>query len=350
MKTVGILTYHDINNFGAQLQAASLNKFLRDSGYDSSIINYTPIRSRVRIYATCIRPFLRFDLKGFNEQRRKREVFRRSAVELGDISERPIITSRGVEKAVRDFDVLVCGSDELWNFDNYLGYQKPYLLDLKFSGKKISYAASMGNCVPDLDLKRGFKRGLQSFSKVLVRDGYTSKFLESIGVPSEVVVDPTYLSDVQPVYKETEPYLMVSGALNYCQIREIIKLSKILGLRILTPGYKYEGFEDSFIEASPQQWIGYIKNAAFHVTSLFHGAAFSMKYQTKFAVYLTPGKENKIGFMMELFNQTHRVIELPALANQIADLLEEDFSDQFSENMQRVIERSRRLLIDAVGF
>ena len=39
MKKVGILTFHAANNYGAVLQAYSLNRNIKKLGYDSCVIN-----------------------------------------------------------------------------------------------------------------------------------------------------------------------------------------------------------------------------------------------------------------------------------------------------------------------
>jgi len=39
---IGILTYHFTNNYGGLLQAYSLQKFLRNKGYNVDFINYLP--------------------------------------------------------------------------------------------------------------------------------------------------------------------------------------------------------------------------------------------------------------------------------------------------------------------
>ena len=42
MKTVGILTFHFVNNYGALLQAWALQTFLERSGFAPSFINFRP--------------------------------------------------------------------------------------------------------------------------------------------------------------------------------------------------------------------------------------------------------------------------------------------------------------------
>ena len=50
MKKIGILTYHSVYNFGANLQALSTLCYFRNHGYDVKIINWRP-RDLLKNYA-----------------------------------------------------------------------------------------------------------------------------------------------------------------------------------------------------------------------------------------------------------------------------------------------------------
>jgi hypothetical protein len=345
---IGILTYHDINNFGAQLQAASIQKFLVTQGFDATLINYKPIRSRVRIAGTILRPLSKLKISAAIAEYKKRRLFSKSYREMSKVSNKPLYNISGVEKEASKYDVLICGSDELWNFDNYLGYQAPYILDFKSDAKLISYAASMGYCSPDKNLENRMKSALNKFSSILVRDNYTSQFLEKLGIQHKKVIDPTYLIDLPPKCLVDTPYILITGSLNDHQISEAFKTAKVLNLKVITPGYKYRNHEDSYVNASPLEWVGYVKNAKYHITSLFHGAAFSIKHQTPFGIYLTPGKENKIKYMMDIFELSGRLVNVNANANDIEKTITTPFSKNFTNHRDEVINNSKQALLEAI--
>ena len=42
MKKVGVMTWYKYNNYGTVLQSFALSSIIKELGYDTSLINYTP--------------------------------------------------------------------------------------------------------------------------------------------------------------------------------------------------------------------------------------------------------------------------------------------------------------------
>lgn len=317
---VGILTYHDINNFGAQLQAASVQRFLASSGVDAELIDFRPWRHEVRRNMTLVRALARMDFRRFGRELSRNQSFRSSIAEMAALSKRQAFLSRSVSEISKDYQVLVCGSDELWNFGNYLGYMAPYILDfpVRPGVVKISYAASMGSYGPSGDMSGKMKSALSGFSRILVRDPTTETFVRDLGLDATRVVDPTFLTDLGPIVPDIGDFMMISGGMKHAQVEQALAAARQLKLRPISVGVAYPGHEDIHVKATPREWIGYVKAATCHVTSLFHGAALSLKYETPFSVFLTPGKEQKILSLLDWMSEGGRVVTADADASTIA--------------------------------
>lgn len=357
-KKVGILTYHDINNYGAQLQAASLQRFVESLGFDAELINYCPWRSRVRHLMVFVRLSIRMKLKVFKFEFLRRRKFLKSIRRLAKVSNENIYTQAGVGRySYSKYDYLICGSDELWNFQNYLGYQRPYVLDFSVSNnvKKISYAASMGSCEPGAALRNQMESSLKQFSTVMVRDPHTKKFIESlndVNSPTRVV-DPTLLWDFTPVPpKIRPPYVLLTGAL--CELPNIVSLAKEFakrkGLEILCIGVKPLGLEDRVVQATPEEWVGYIAAAECHITSLFHGSIFSMKHKTPFCVVVPDDKKQKISSLLEMLCQENRALNVDCSFENLELAILTEFSEKFGEAKSREILKSKQKLASALGL
>jgi hypothetical protein len=347
---IGILTYHDINNYGAQLQAASVERFLTSNGLDAELVDFRPWRHEVRRNTTILRA-----LKKLKTAEAKRHVamnrsFRASISEMARVSSGSTMFASQVHKICTHYDVLVCGSDELWNFGNYLGYMAPYILDipLKPGARKVSYAASIGSFKPDAAMKGRMKAALSSFNRILVRDPASLKLVSELGFAATRVLDPTFLADLNPISPKQTGYVMISGGLTSQQVNNAVDASRILGLKPISVGVAYPGHESLYVPATPREWIGFVKNASYHITSLFHGAALSLKYDTPFAVYVTPGKEQKIASLVDLFSAGNRQVPVNADGQTVAQAASTPLPAELARIRQELVQASQDAFIAAV--
>ena len=354
---IGVLTYHDINNYGAQLQASSLQRFLQSLGHEAYLVDYRPWRSRVRYGMVYCRAVMSLDISKLKFEYKKRGMFKDSITRLADLTPKKFYFQSSAMRHAQEFDVLVCGSDELWNFGNYLGYQAPYILDYDYGSikpKKLSYAASMGDFKPDDVSKQLVRKSLQGFSSIFVRDTHTKAFVESLDssfAPTRVV-DPTLLWDFEgesPTQKE--PYLLLTGAgCNSSAVSQAAKkLAKDQGLKIISIGVSPPGLESTTVVATPEQWIGYINNAQLHITTLFHGSIFSMKARKAFCVIVPDEKREKISSLLSWFGQSKRALSPEFTMDEMKQGLNMEFDEAFNEQIELRISESKSMLVRAIG-
>lgn len=301
---VGIVTTHDEINFGAYLQAYSLQKHIESLGCSAELINYKSMEyKKAELMATykLKNPFYLLSTirKAFKFHKAQRKHMRVSS---------KLKTINDINK--QNFDVLVFGSDEIWNLNNCLGgVIDNYYFGVGLKSRKISYAVSFGSTSEVRSDQVAIKESLLSFENVSVRDKNSEEVMQAIGsLNTTIVLDPTFL--VEQVV--TEPKIKTKYIFYYCVNtnvkldKEVLALSEKLGIPVIAFGYKNSAFK-SRISIDPFEWLGYLKNAEYVVTDMYHGTIFSIKYQKKFIVELTDYRENKLGFLIDVFGLRSRV-------------------------------------------
>lgn len=199
MKKLGLITFHDTNNFGSWLQTYALYKKLADIGITVEVIDYRcdEIIRREKLTLHSVNEIL---LKKSGEvylillKRLIKQFF------FWLYSQKYIRVSRikynriNIKSANAKYDVFMIGSDLVWD-TRVTNRDFTYMADFaEESKRKISYAASLGyERIPDNELKE-YKRCLSRFHSISVREESAEKLLKDIvSVPIEVVSDPTML-------------------------------------------------------------------------------------------------------------------------------------------------------------
>lgn len=325
MKHVGILTFHRAENFGAVMQAFALQTVVRKMGYLCGIVDYRSraiecnydvfnpsiLWSRKNIIKSLHAYFSRF--KNINERickKRGYELFRSKHFDL-------IAYADAVNQ-----DILITGSDQVWNLHLTGGFDSNYFLSKKaFRGiRKISYAASS-----DIDPHRLLEKSssfvssaLNDFVAVSVRESFLKEILEKISKREiSVCLDPTLLLDADEYEQISESPAKTRYCLVYHMSKssETIRLGKSiadhdgLGLVEIFGGYADKTQKSDIIAApSPTELLGWIMAADSIVTTSFHGIAFSLIFKKNFWV-VDAGNNFRQRNILKLLNLEHRMIK-----------------------------------------
>ena len=132
---IGILTYHQADNLGAVMQAYALSKYLQKEGHEAEVIDYrcfaiechydifNPriLLSRKNVFQSITEYFGRF--KMLNEHIRKHRFFK--AFHTKNISMSKRMSS--IKKPLT-YDIIITGSDQVWNFHLNKGSENIHLL------------------------------------------------------------------------------------------------------------------------------------------------------------------------------------------------------------------------------
>lgn len=308
----GIVTYHDGFNFGAFLQVYALQRTLDKLGVLSEIINYkSPSHSywEYRCLFYTRRPTL---LMG---NFCKMLAFFRAHKKLR--LSNTVSDAKGL--ADLNYDCVIFGSDEIWNYSNPIVKLDPVYFGVEVPAtRRISYAASCGSLPQDSVVPDVVSQGWRNFDFISVRDG-SSKALVSqhVEIPVELVLDPTFLVDFsgEEIECPQKDFILVYTTGFTPEVQKAVREYAIrAGKRLVSIGYRNSFCDENVIGIGPFKFLGYYKAASVVITSMFHGTIFGIKYNKPLAIVVDPYRTNKLATMLERFGLRDRVTDADGLA------------------------------------
>ncbi len=308
---IGILTFHNGYNYGAFAQAFALQKYLLDlNGQDNvEIINYKNLVFTLREYKYFL---LKKSITEIIYNLKKIFKFK-SEQKLLSKTKRIYFDSSLYKYK---FDVVFFGSDSIWNYTNEFAPN-----DLVYFGKNInsnikaSYAASFGPDKFEDGYPKKIEKLINEFNYLGARDNNTKSFVSNFLEKDKnvsIVLDPTFLIDFRKYSKKPKlnNYILIYCIeLNKNQIDTLKKLSYRTGKKLVSVGYTLDWCDISFPNISPFEWIGYIEQADFVFTSMYHGTLLSCQLNKNFATFVTKYRKNKIVDILNRLNLAERIIE-----------------------------------------
>lgn len=332
---IGIITINSAYNYGCVLQAWSLERYLEKEGHQTWIINYRPpeIDEVYRLFEERKR-FANLGLNAvYNGLRRIKFHLTqgkriRKAKKFEEFINRtmhttkPFVSYRELEaqEAGAPYDVLITGSDQVWNSSITKGLKPAYFLEFDHTGKKkISYASSIGKTELTSEEQEFFARSLQKYSAVSVREQSAKDLLAPL-IKQEISVaaDPTLLlekSDFDTLKKPSrfrEEYLLVHIIGEDENVKKIAAaMSKILNLPIVQNRGKkqYERELGRFADAGPKEFIGLIEGASFVVTNSFHATLFAILYERNFITIPHKLYPERMRYLLEQVGLSDHLVE-----------------------------------------
>ena len=285
MTRIGMMTFLHNDNYGSILQAWALQQTLTDMGFDAVHIDYAPGKQEKIRNLLMSGNSPRLILEGMRKKSAAGKMhggfdeFRKTCIR----TTAPCRDHAALARAAEDFDVLLCGSDQIWS---PVWLNPAYFLD--FSDKpKVSYAPSLGvKDMPKAGKRRKIARLVKGFSAVSVREQEGAALLvEMTGLEPVVMPDPVMLvpkDKWQSVMDENVPqekYILcyfIGDNPSYWDTVAAVAQQENCAVRVIprTEGARNAGYaleED----VPPKRWLGLINGAAHVVTDSFHGATFS---------------------------------------------------------------------------
>lgn len=301
MKKIGILTYHTGYNYGASLQAYALQTTIEKMGLDCEIINFETdrfIASREMFSRNPkrIKEWIKIvsRIPYYKSLKKRQALFDEYTKNCLNITER-YATEQEVIIHAEDYDTIVCGSDQIWNLSQKDAPAANPIFFLNFEKKqrRVSYAASFGKWVKEASQSEDvFLKWLKQFDALSVREKSGVEYIQSLGLPCELVLDPTLLLDAKE-YDEIcrerlvdEPYvLLFSWACTKEVVEAAKKIAKELKLPLINivppPRAMFKGVKRK-LDVGPCEFLSMVKHAEFVVTNSFHGTVFSVTFEKPF--------------------------------------------------------------------
>lgn len=341
---VGILTYHNGINHGAFLQIYALQNYLKELGIGNVVINYKNAGYTLNEYKSFL---LTKNPVRFWRNLVKIIKFKRDLMQL-DKTQR-IFNKQQLSKM--KFDLVILGSDSIWNYTNELSCFDPvYFSDSINADKIISYAASFGpdtcgNKYPDT-----IPPLLNRLDLISVRDPNSKSFVKRlIQKDAELVLDPTFLYDFRKEAcgcKYSNFILLYSLNLGKDGVAVLKAFAERNNKKLISIGYYNEGCDINIVSLSPFEWLGFIKNADMVVTSMYHGALFSIKFNKEFCSIITPYRANKLKPFLIKYGLHGR---MATAADQVMNIFNRQINwEEVNEKIDNEIIKSKRFLLKAV--
>lgn len=330
---IGIITFHASHNYGSMLQAWALQTFLEKRGHQVEIVNY---RSQLQkaVYHKPI-SFARWDvalatfkrmllypksIPLLNEKWQLFEDFLQN--ELNITNEYHSVEE--LQKARMDYDLLICGSDQIWNTgapdcgEAYFGNW--------FSGKKISYAASLGP-EPEKCDSMFLEQQINDFDAVSVREQRSLDYLieQRIVKNGCVVCDPTLLLDGDDynIHIDDEPLIQGDYVFFYTAVglpphqyfKIASEIGREMGCQVVTEKASYPkdikryGNVRNYIPTGPSEFLNLIRYAKCVCGDSFHLQVFSILFHKDF--YCINGdKDGRTNHLLKQLGLESRIIRL----------------------------------------
>lgn len=289
---IGILTHQYINNYGAFLQAWALREAIAElfPNDEVQIIDYVNLKHFIINAGGWFRFYKnRESFKDWMEKIKLPRTFAKARNQEMVLSKR---CSNAKQINALDFDCIIVGSDEVWNYKDTKGNAALKFGEGLTCKNLIAYAPSVGKTAADECVPEYVIRGIKKFKKISARDDLTEQLVCNItGTAPERVLDPTFLAEFPraELAAKKKPYILFY----YCEnlphniLNQIFSYAKEHGLAVYGAGECDKRYSEITVNLMPFEWVEMFRNAEFVFTGTFHGAVFSILNRRQFKVYLT---------------------------------------------------------------
>ena len=344
-KRIALVSFFKSESYGAILQCLGLQRVLQQNGFDPLYLDYErkinlPFSKRViNLGYQLVRRFF-----GYARRYKRTTFFKNQYLNTSQLD------------MVSSYALYIVGSDQVWLPENVNDF---FLLNFVKDGRKMSYASSFGvSSLPD-HLIDYYRLSLSSFNAISTREHDGKQILSRLGFNDvRVVLDPTMLLTKEEwlIYAKLPKYdrryilcyVMSGDDVTTSQIKRIAKcLAERKRLPILTIGDKeYKVLipgNRMICDAGPSEFLGYIHNADYIITSSFHGTCFSILFKKNFINVLRP--DNPVNCRIEELDKKLGLETRLHYTNSI------DYMPDFSSIDYSVVESKLSLFRnDSLGF
>lgn len=357
-KKIGILTMHKIINFGSALQAYALQKFISNLGYKNcEIIDFLYAKNSKK----------KKTLKGrivsiMPSIRRKKRKFHDFWNKYLKTSNQTFTSSQELTVKTCNYDIYLTGSDQVWN-PSFKEDVLPFMFSFIEDGNKMSYAASFSTGKIENEYKSSFSKYLSQYKYISVRETSALPLIKELtGKEAVHVCDPTFLLDNKDwdiiskssKIKINEPYILIyilSYAYNpFPQVFDIIeKVRKELKYKVIfidgSLKYSFKQGYKNIRGCGPADFIYLIQNAAYVITTSFHGTAFAINFKRPVFSVIQPDltKDSRMYSLLEMVGLESRAV----IYNEPFEFKKEEkdiYTDEVNSKIERLINNSKSYL------
>lgn len=318
MKTIGIITFHTADNYGAVLQNYALQSAIRLIGYNAVTIDYQCDEINDNYKRPAKETLLRRQIwiiinTGYWKQKKKLFAdFRKDKLVLSEKC-----SAENIDAFGECYEAYITGSDQVWN-SNIISNNNYDAYGLGFVKKryKFAYAASAGEGKID---DPALLKYIEDLDYITVREKKLHEYFNSIGINSKVVCDPVFLLPKENWVKFVGSkrkknyvflYYLDSGQ---ALCRRIAKsIAKERNLAVCCSAYvdrnsilyKYKAYNDG-----PAEFLSDIYYSDIIVASSFHATAFALIFEKEFISVLHSETGDRVLDLLSYVGLTDRIIK-----------------------------------------
>jgi len=368
-KHIGTLTFHDEYNFGAVLQAFSLQRTIQSLGHANAIINFArPTRGTARrmFHFTLDRASVIHNLLSLSTLRSQMALRKRFAAFVNaqmTLTPESYHSAQALDESRLPFDVFVTGSDIVWQ-PAWLAtsYASVYYLDFAKTGRRVAYAPSFGVSEIPPQHRGRIAEYLNRFDFLSAREESGCRIIRELtGREAMHVLDPTLLQPASEYDKvatapsQSEPYILMYPMQESAELHRLASnVKRRLGLPLIAvvPVYrnrwKYEFADKVVYDAGPADFLGWLKHAAFVCTNSFHGTAFSIIYRKRFLASPSQIMNTRTIGLLERVGLESRQVHDADAVREHGDVLDPIDYASVELRLNQAVEESRNYLANAL--
>lgn len=355
MKKIGILTiYYKNYNFGGQLQAYALQKFLSEKQCKVEQIQFDYFTRRERELDVLKRKLALQKHRICNTELYENEInlikrkkkFNKFIHSIPHSSK--IYHETNISELNKEYDCFICGGDQIWNDWNGANWICPEALSifsLGFVGNDkiaFSYAPSLGRSILTENQKAILIDSFRHMKEISIREKSNLNEVSSLTDKRiNVVVDPVFLLTceewntlINDSTKEDKEYAFcyfLSHDLRRSEIvKKFAKTSELItvcypnsssSMSVINRDEEWGDIND--YESGPIEFIKRIRDSKIVLTDSFHAVVFSIIFHKEFYVFGRSDGNSEMN-------------------NRLYDLLDEyDLKDRFISNPIEILSKIR---------
>lgn len=357
---VGIITFNRAINYGAVLQSYALKNKIKALGHECEVINYyskTIEEGASPFYLKALTPKeILITACQINMRIVKNKKFRSFAEKYLDCFSDQV-DNMSVASLKNYYDAVITGSDQVWNYE-ITGLDENFFLTFAAdTTRKISYGASFGVSSIPSEYREKYIKLLSNIDDISVRESSGADIVkELLGYYPQIVIDPVFLMGANDWLKVTaEPKIQKDYILVYSinkskcyQLADNIRKETgdiIVGLQTpMSNRVKCESIRDE----SPEEFLGWFKNAKYVVTDSFHGTAFSLIFKKPFILCSGGTGVNRLSRQKTLLSTVH-LEERICAPDEYKKIYEPIDYKVVQEYLDVAVKASERFLIEKLG-
>ena len=331
MRKIAILTLV-FDNYGTRLQSYALTKKLKEIVSDDTVVEVIDIEGcwsnrgikisklvkdiiksygfksvyKIFSFASYIIESRLINRQDHTIERQSRTKLFRNFVEKIPYTSKHYSCEDVRKGLLPDYDLVLVGSDQVWNGIK-VGNQDIYMLDFLKGKKGITYAASFGMTSIPQEMLPDYKKRINNFTSLLIREKEGVELCEKIGRnDAKFVLDPTLLlkkDDYIPIISkdnlvDSDYILVYSLNFSYKIFDEAFKLAKknnakmvVLKRSFCPPNVSKYKESVELYAVSVEGFLNLVNNAKCIVTNSYHALLFSINFNRNFYLYLDNADE-----------------------------------------------------------